>query len=109
MQELLLQKANETKMGAYQLKKPFILMKKIFFKRAKGCYEVAEKEYPFIQYKSTSVKPSLYGWLGNYFGFTGYYNPFTGEAQVNTTVPKFLLPYITLHEIGHQLGYAKRR
>ena len=40
-------------------------------------------------------------------GFTGYYNPFTGEAQVNTTVPKFLLPYITLHEIGHQLGYAK--
>ncbi len=46
-------------------------------------------------------------WLGNYLGFTGYYNPFTGEAQVNTTVPQFLLPNIALHEMGHQIGYAK--
>ena len=65
------------------------------------------KNIPFIEYKGASVKSSFYGWLGNYLGFTGYYNPFTGEAQVNTTVPKFLLPFITLHEMGHQLGYAK--
>ena len=49
----------------------------------------------------------MWGWLGNYTGFTGYYNPFTGEAQVNTTVPKFLHPFITCHEVAHQLGYAK--
>src|SRR5678809_1786278 len=49
----------------------------------------------------------MWGWLGNYAGFMGYYNPFTGEAQVNTTVPKFLQPYITTHEIAHQLGYSK--
>ena len=49
----------------------------------------------------------MYGLAGNYFGFTGYYNPFTGEAQVNTKVPKFILPYTTTHEIAHQLGYAK--
>lgn len=106
MQELLLQKVNETK-------KIFISQKIAYpdkhdlFKRAKECYDAAAKKYPFIEYKRTSVKSSLYGWLGNYLGFTGYYNPFTGEAQVNSTVPKFLLPYITLHEMGHQLGYAK--
>jgi hypothetical protein len=49
----------------------------------------------------------LWGWLGNYVGFTGYYNPFTGEAQVNTTVPKFLQPFTASHEVAHQLGYAK--
>ncbi len=54
-----------------------------------------------------SVKPSLYSYLGNYLGFSGYYNPFTGEAQVNTTVPVFVQPFTTCHEIGHQLGYAK--
>jgi hypothetical protein len=45
--------------------------------------------------------------LGNYSGFTGYYNPFTGEAQVNTTIPEFLQPFIACHEVGHQLGYAR--
>ncbi len=58
-------------------------------------------------YRTPSVKPSLYSYLGNYFGFSGYYNPFTGEAQVNTTIPLFVQPFTTCHEIGHQLGYAK--
>lgn len=58
-------------------------------------------------YPSSSVKASLYGYLGDYLGFGGYYNPFTGEAQVNTTMPVFVQPYTTCHEIGHQLGYAK--
>ena len=40
-------------------------------------------------------------------GFSGYYNPFSGEAQANTTVPLFIQPFISCHEIGHQLGYAK--
>jgi hypothetical protein len=60
-----------------------------------------------FQYKSPSVKPSIVSYLGNYLGFTGYYNPFSGEAQVNTTVPIFIQPFTTCHEIGHQLGYAK--
>jgi hypothetical protein len=63
--------------------------------------------YPFLQYDHRSLKTSLWGWLGNYVGFTGYYNPFTGEAQVNTTVPKFLQPFTASHEVAHQLGYAK--
>jgi hypothetical protein len=60
-----------------------------------------------LHYSIPSVKPSIYSYLGNYLGFTGYYNPFTGEAQVNTTVPLFVRPFTVCHEIGHQLGYAK--
>jgi hypothetical protein len=60
----------------------------------------------FLDYRFASVKPSLYGEWGNYLGFLGYYNPFTGEAQVNCTVPAFTLPYTTCHEMAHQLGYA---
>lgn len=106
MQGLLLQKVNETKRLLVNENISYPDNKDLF-KRAKACYDNAAVIYPFIQYQSTSVKSSLYGLMGNYLGFTGYYNPFTGEAQVNTTVPKFLLPYITLHEMGHQLGYAK--
>lgn len=70
-------------------------------------YDKAAADRPFLHYHTPCVKSSLWGWVGNYTGFTGYYNPFTGEAQVNSTVPKFLQPFITFHEIGHQLGYAK--
>jgi len=58
-------------------------------------------------YPSPSVKSSLFSQVGAYIGFSGYYNPFTGEAQVNTVVPVFTRPYTTCHEMGHQLGYAK--
>ncbi len=82
---------------------------KTLFERSRVTFEQAGKKYPFLNYnkRSESVKSSMYGWLGNYLGFTGYYNPFTGEAQVNTTVPEFLRPYIVNHEVAHQLGYAK--
>jgi hypothetical protein len=81
--------------------------KKRLFSSAFDAYSEAEKKFPFLRYDGRSVKPSLYSYLGNYFGFQGYYNPFSGEAQVNTTVPRFLEPYVTTHEIAHQLGYGK--
>ena len=70
-------------------------------------YGEVAKQYPALRYRYPSVKPSLYSYAGNYLGFTGYYNPFSGEAQANTTVPEFVQPFTTCHEIGHQLGFAK--
>lgn len=76
------------------------------FKNGYIAYQYVAGEYPFMEYRKHSIKKSLYGKLGNYVGFIGYYNPFTGEAQVNATVPPFILPFTTCHEIAHQLGYA---
>src|SRR6185503_7095029 len=70
-------------------------------------YRESAKQYSFLRYGSSSVKPSLFSYAGNYLGFQGYYNPFSGEAQVNTTIPRVLEPFVTMHEIAHQLGYAK--
>jgi hypothetical protein len=70
-------------------------------------FNEAAKEYPFLSYSTPSMKPSLYSHLGHLFGFTGYYNPFTGEGQLQTTVPVFMKPYIINHEIAHQVGFAK--
>lgn len=70
-------------------------------------YSALERRNSLFKYSVPSIKPSLYSYLGNYMGFTGYYNPFSGEAQVNTTVPVYIQPFTTCHEIGHQLGYAK--
>ncbi len=106
LQHVLLQKVNASKAGWMRSDSTYPTKQNLFL-RAEACYQTAEKVYPFLRYTNLSVKSSAYGWAGNYLGFTGYYNPFTGEAQVNTTVPKFLQPYITTHEMAHQLGYAK--
>jgi len=56
---------------------------------------------------SQHPKASMFGVIGNYMGYGGYYNPFTGEAQMNNHMPAFMLPFIAVHEKAHQLGYAK--
>ena len=77
------------------------------FQTAIQVYNEAETAFPFLQYRVPSIKPSLYSQVGHYFGFTGYYNPFSGEAQLKTSIPVFLKPFVVAHEVAHQLGYAK--
>ena len=79
----------------------------ILSKEAIKAYTKAKSTLPFLSYHLPSIKTSMFSSIGHYFGFSGYYNPFSGEAQVNTTIPFFLKPFVTTHEIGHQLGYAK--
>ena len=81
--------------------------KKTLFTGAIEAYKEVAKKYPFLKYPPHSIKPSLYSYLGNYLGFQGYYDPFSGEGQVNTTIPRFLEPFVTTHEMAHQIGYGK--
>lgn len=55
---------------------------------------------------ATLVKPSLFGNGMEYLNIQGYYNPFTGEAQVNKNLPAFMLPFVICHEMAHQQGIA---
>lgn len=72
-----------------------------------SAYDAVAKRLPFLTYRAPSVKPSLYSPFGHFIGFTGYYNPFTAEAQIKTSIPNFLKPFVVAHEMAHQLGYAK--
>ncbi len=103
---LLLEKVNRSKAVLIQqnVDYPSNSQLRIAVKKA---YDNLSLQYPYLAYRNISFKTSLWGWLGNYAGFTGYYNPFTGEAQLNTTVPLFIQPYTACHEVAHQIGYAK--
>lgn len=52
------------------------------------------------------IKPSLLTPLLNYMGTSGYYDPFTGEAQMNYQMPVVDRPVTACHELSHQMGYA---
>jgi len=80
-------------------------VKDIFIK-SRIAYDSAAKEYSFLSYHPGSVKESIFSPVAKYMGFIGYYNPFSGEAQVRNNIPHILLPYTACHEMAHQLGYA---
>ncbi|WDF55051.1 DUF3810 domain-containing protein [Mucilaginibacter sp. KACC 22063] len=53
------------------------------------------------------IKPSLITPLLNYLETSGYFNPFTGEAQLNWQMPVFDRPFTACHEMAHQIGFGR--
>lgn len=52
------------------------------------------------------AKSSLFRNNLSYLGIEGYFNPFSGEAQINPNLPFFMLPFVVTHEMAHQTGIA---
>jgi hypothetical protein len=79
---------------------------KEMFKKTLNGYKNLEKEFPQLAYSPRSIKKS--GWsLGlTYMGYSGYLNPFSGEAQVNNLMKTYKFPVVACHEEAHQIGYA---
>lgn len=104
---LLQLKLNELAAQVTMAERTELKSKKNLFRMGDDAFKVVAVKYPFLKYEQVSLKPSIFSYAGNFLGFSGYYNPFTSEGQVNTTVPVFTRPFITFHEIAHQVGYAK--
>lgn len=73
-----------------------------FFLDTDGLYDVLEREFPCLQNHSLRAKPMLYSRFMSMIGFTGFYFPFTGEANVNVDFPPALQPETIAHELAHQ-------
>lgn len=52
------------------------------------------------------IKPSLLTPFMNYLSTSGYFNPFTGEAQMNYGMPLHTRPVVACHELSHQAGFG---
>jgi hypothetical protein len=102
----LINRLNETDSLA-RLNRPELDHHRSLFAGAIAAYHDMGRNDDRFAYPFPSVKSSLFSYIGLYIGYSGYYNPFTGEAQVNTLQLPFTLPYTTCHEMGHQLGYAR--
>jgi len=70
-------------------------------------YNTLAATKPFFRYNYSSLKPVTSSWLTSKMGIEGYYNPLSGEANINDRLPNFVLPFVTCHEIAHQIGVAK--
>lgn len=52
------------------------------------------------------VKSSLFSIPLTQMGFSGYFNPFTHEAQINSNIPVLSMPVTIAHEMAHKAGIA---
>ena len=72
--------------------------------RARAYYRVYTNSR--VKENGLGIKPTLYGFFMERMAIEGYYNPFTGEGQVNKNLPGFTLPFVISHEMAHQAGIA---
>ena len=72
--------------------------------RSKACYRMFTDSR--VRRYGLGVKHSLFGYFLERMAIDGYYNPFTGEGQVNGNTPAFMMPFIICHEMAHQAGIA---
>ncbi|GAA4334940.1 DUF3810 domain-containing protein [Mucilaginibacter gynuensis] len=77
----------------------------IYSSSIRAVVALAHTSAEFYTYKP-SIKPSSLSWLLNYIGTSGYYNPFTAEAQFNYQMPLHVRPFVACHEMSHQAGFG---
>ena len=80
----------------------------LFNKTAKENYRKLPGNLQNILTKNyiNDVKPALFSTFQSYTGFSGYFNPFTHENQVNIEIPVVGMPVTVAHEMAHQLGIS---
>lgn len=84
-----------------------------FYELARICgasYASIDTEYPIFQGSTTPVKALLLaGEPLLYWGNTGIFWPFTGEANVPLNCADADIPFIMCHEAAHRLGLASEQ
>ena len=73
---------------------------------ANSCYTKIDGEYPFLWGSVWTTKHVNLSPIWSYTGIEGMYCPFTCEANINTDIPDFDIPYTAAHELAHTRGFA---
>lgn len=77
--------------------------------RSDEVYENIERELPCLAGPAVRAKGVYFSRLMSYTDFTGFFFPFTAEANVNTDFPPALFASTVAHELAHQRGVAKEQ
>ena len=74
--------------------------------RAPEAFEGAVDVFPFLDGAMLEPKAMLFSEIMSAMNFTGFFFPFTGEANINVNAPDCFIPCTAMHEISHQRGIA---
>ena len=75
--------------------------------RSATLYADLEKVFPTLEGPPLAAKPFRLSKILSLLDFSGFFFPFTGEANVNTDFPPSLFAATVAHELAHQRGVAR--
>jgi len=75
--------------------------------RAQLGYDIAAREYPFLQGKYGKPKRVLFSRVMSHTNIIGLYCVLTGEANIDVDIPDMEIPSTVMHEMAHQRGFAR--
>ena len=78
-------------------------------RRSPEVFAETEKRYPCLEGPSLAAKGIRCSRVMSYLDFSGFFFPFTAEANVNMDMPACDLAATVAHELSHQRGVAKEQ
>ena len=105
LSKVLVDSANSTRARISQTQIDKLSFQEIFEKAPFG-YQKLKEKYSFLNYEMPSIKKASGSNLLSYMSTSGIYMFPTGEANVNANNMLYDAPYVTTHEMAHQLGFA---
>ena len=84
----------------------FAVSRQEIFEAAPAAYDGILAEFPFLTRPWVMPKAFVSSRGMSALDFTGFYFPFTGEANLNDESPASYLPATICHELAHQQGIA---
>jgi hypothetical protein len=76
---------------------------------APALYEDLPAEFAFLEGPGPRPKPLVFSYLMSHMNFTGFFFPFTGEANINVHAPDCFIPSTVAHELSHQRGITREQ
>ena len=70
-------------------------------------YHPLEEEYSCLKGPDLRAKPAVFSRFMSWLNNTGYFCPYTAEANVNVDCTMALIPATIAHELAHQRGVAR--
>lgn len=107
--EDLVKRANHLRAGAEEDDEGVMRLKnrQQVLEQAAAGYDRLAARYPQMGGQYGRAKSLLLSPVISYCGMDGFYFPFTGEANINTSIPDARIPFSACHEMAHQRGIAR--
>ena len=77
--------------------------------RSSEVFDAVTEQFPCLAGPKVDAKPFALSRVLSYLDFTGFFFPFTAEANVNVDFPPSLFASTVAHDLSHQRGVAKEQ
>lgn len=101
--EELIEKTNVARLLVNDIDMPFSELSQKTFE----AFNMLEEDYPFMGKALGPPKPMLFPEILSIFNLTGFYFPYTAEANINVHMPQTEMAFTACHELAHTNGFMR--